>query len=128
MTLKLKYITHNHSACLLAYHFVTTTKKRRPELEGISLDLFRMALKKYPVTIHVGEVMADHIHLLVQAPATFSPAYIAKLIKGCSSRLIGKQLKDGWSGWSVGYFISTTGGAAVEAVKAYIENQKVEDC
>lgn len=127
MTLKLKYITHNHSACLLAYHFVTTTKMRRPELEGITLDLFRLALKKHAVTIHVGEIMPDHCHLLVQTPATYSPAYIAKLIKGCSSRLISKQLKDGWSGWSVGYFISTTGGAAVEAVKAYIENQMCED-
>ena len=104
MTLKLKYITHNHSACLLAYHFVRTTKKRRPELEGITLDLFRLALKKHAIIIHVGEVMVDHCHLLVQAPATYSPAYLAKLIKGCSSWLIGKQLKDGWSGWSVGYW------------------------
>lgn len=78
MTLTLKYHHHNHSVCLLAYHFVTCTKRRRPELEGIDVDLLKQAVKKYPIEIHVGECMPDHIHLLIQAPATFSPAYIAK--------------------------------------------------
>ncbi|SMC55477.1 IS200/IS605 family transposase [Sporomusa malonica] len=122
--MKMPYIYHNHSVCLLAYHFVTCTKKRKPELEGISLDLFKQAVSKYPLTIHVGEVMPDHIHLLIQAPTTFSPAYIAKIIKGCSSRAIGKIRKDNWNGWSTGYFVTSTGGVATDTVKAYIENQK----
>ena len=88
--MKIPYIKHNHSICLLAYHFVTVTKRRKPELEGIELDLFKLAVEKYPITIHVGEIMPDHIYLLIQAPSTFSPSYIAKLIKGCSSRAIGK--------------------------------------
>jgi len=74
MTLKLKYITHNHSVCLLAYHFVTTTKKRRNKLDDVTLDLFRLALKKYPITIHIGEIMPDHIYPLIQAPSIFASA------------------------------------------------------
>ncbi|KYZ77179.1 hypothetical protein AXX12_03335 [Anaerosporomusa subterranea] len=125
--MKIPYIKHNHSICLLVYHFVTVTKRRKPEFEGIDLKLFKAAIANYPITIHVGEIMPDHIHLLIQAPAIFSPAYLAKLIKGCSSRAIGKDQKENWHGFSTGYFISTTGGTAVDAVKAYIENQKHED-
>lgn len=101
--MKIPYIKHNHSICLLAYHFVTVTKRKKPELEGIDLKLFKQAVEKYPITIHVGEIMPDHIHMLVQAPATFSPSYIAKLLKGCSSRAIGKVRKESWSGWSQGF-------------------------
>ena len=70
MVLKLKYHHHNHSVCLLAYHFVTCTKKRKPELEGISLDLFKQALKKYLIEIHVGEIMLDHISYSSVNPST----------------------------------------------------------
>jgi putative transposase len=87
------------------------------------MDLFKQAIEKYPLQIHEGEVMPDHIHLLIQAPATHSPAQIAKLIKGCSSRII-KQLNPSFSGWSVGYYISTVGGSSIDAVKHYIRTQK----
>lgn len=100
-------------------------KRRRKELtDAITVELFREAVSKYPIEIAVGEVgEQDHIHLMIQAPATFAPSYIAKIVKGCSSKIIGKHLTK-WSGWSRSYFISTTGGTATDAVKAYIENQK----
>jgi putative transposase len=121
--MKIKPIHHNHSVCLLAYHFVTCPKRRKNDLQGITVDLFAEAISKHPLTIHVGEVMPDHIHLMIQAPATYSPAEIAKTIKGCSSRMI-KQISPDFKGWSTGYYISTTGGTAIDAVEHYIKSQK----
>jgi putative transposase len=124
LVVKINPIHHNHSVCLLTYHFVTSPKMRHSELtDDITVDLFKQAIAKYPLQIHVGEIMPDHIHLMIQAPATLSPANIAKIVKGCSSRLI-KQIVPTFSGWSTGYYISTTGGTAIDVVKAYIENQK----
>jgi len=122
--MKLYPISHNHSVCLLTYHFVTCPKQRKQVLtDAITVDVFRKAIKNHPLQIHVGEIMPDHIHLLIQSPATLSPAKIAQIIKGCSSKAI-KQLLPTFSGWSTGYYISTTGGAAAEVVEAYIRSQK----
>lgn len=64
--MKIPYIKHNFSIYLRAYHVVTCTKRRKPELEGIALDLFKHAVEKYPITIHIGEIMPDHIHMLIK--------------------------------------------------------------
>lgn len=120
----IKPVHHNHSVCLLVYHFVTCPKRRKNELtEAVSVNLFEEAISKYPITIHAGEVMPDHVHFMVQAPATMAPAQIAKIIKGCSSAMIGKTLPQ-WSGWSKGYYISSVGGSSIEAVEHYIRTQK----
>jgi len=122
--MNLKPIHHNHSVCLLAYHFVTVTKCRRQELQdNITVALFTEAIKHYPLTIHTGEIMPDHVHFMVQAPATIAPAQIAKIIKGCSQASI-KKLLPSFTGWSKGYYISSVGGSSIEAVERYIKNQK----
>ena len=121
--MKLNPIRHNHSVCLLLYHFVTTTKYRRKELTAdITKELIQDAITNYRLQIHSLSVEPDHIHIMVQAPTTHSPADIARIIKSFSSRAIRKVLPE-FSGWSAGYYISTTGGVATETVQKYIENQ-----
>lgn len=98
--MNLKPIHHNHSVCLLAYHFVTVTKCRKHELiDPVTVDVFAESIKHYPLTIHIGEIMPDHVHFMIQAPATMSPAQIAKVIKGCSQASI-KKILPTFSGWS----------------------------
>ena len=122
--MKIQPIRHNHSVCLLLFHFVVVCKRRRKELsEEITIDVIKNAIAHHPITIQEGEIGEnDHIHLLVQAPATLSPAEIARIIKGCSQSAIRKIIPS-WSGWSRSYYISSVGGNSLEAVQAYINNQ-----
>ncbi|MDR1701850.1 MAG: IS200/IS605 family transposase [Sporomusaceae bacterium] len=117
-------IRHSHSVCKLIYHFVVVCTRRRKELtEVVTIDLFKKAIEKYPITILEGEIgERDHVHLLIQSDATMSPAQIARVIKGCSQNMIRKILPE-WSGWSRSYYISTVGGNSLAMVEQYIKNQ-----
>lgn len=123
--MKIELIRHNHSVCKLLYHFVVVCKRRRKELtEAITIDLFKQAIAKYPITIHEGEIgERNHVHILIQSDVTMSPAQIARVIKGCSQAMIRKILPD-WSGWSRSYYISTVGDNSLDAVEKYIKNQE----
>lgn len=74
------------------------------------------------------EVMPDHVQLLVGCDPQFGIHRLIKRIKGRSSRLLRDEF--GWlkgrlpSLWTNSYFITSTGGAPLEVVKKYIENQK----
>lgn len=73
--MKFEYIRHNHSTCLLVYHLVFCTKRRQPELkENITVELFKLAISNYPLYIAVGECMPNHVHLMIQAPASYAPS------------------------------------------------------
>jgi putative transposase len=74
------------------------------------------------------EVMPDHVHLLCEVDPQFGIHRLVKRMKGRSSRLLGEEFA--WlksrlpSLWTNSYFVSTVGGAPLEAIKQYIENQK----
>lgn len=119
---------HNHSVSLLLAHFVITTKYRRPTLtEQYNLAFFQQIIDKHSknITIHQTEIGEDfaHLHLLVQFSSNITFAKVAQIIKGCSSKAI-KDTNPNFDGWSVGYYVSSTGGAGLEAVQAYIANQR----
>ena len=72
--------------------------------------------------------MPDHVHLLVEVDPQFGIHRLIKSMKGRSSRLIRTEFK--WiksrlpTLWTNSYFVSTAGGAPLEVVKQYIEQQK----
>lgn len=74
------------------------------------------------------EVMPDHVHLLVGVDPQFGVHRLVKRLKGKSSRVLREEFP--WlksripSLWTNSYFVTTTGGAPLAAVKKYIENQK----
>lgn len=74
------------------------------------------------------EVMPDPVHLLVEVDPQFGVRHLVKLSKGRSSRLLRQEFR--WcrtrlpSLWTHSYFVSTVGGAPLEIVKQYIEQQK----
>jgi putative transposase len=74
------------------------------------------------------EVMPDHVHLLVEVDPQFGIHRLVKTIKGRTSRVLRlefKQLKSRLPTlWTNSYFVSTVGGAPLEIIKQYIENQK----
>ncbi|GAA4011703.1 hypothetical protein GCM10022631_24770 [Deinococcus rubellus] len=74
------------------------------------------------------EIMPDHVHLLVQVDPQFGIHKLVKLAKGRSSRLLRSEFP--WlksrlpTLWTNSYFVATVGGAPLEIVKQYVEDQK----
>ena len=74
------------------------------------------------------EVMADHVHIMVEVDPQFGIHKLIKRIKGRSSRILRKEYKFLRSRistlWSNSYFVTTLGGAPLEIIKQYIKDQK----
>jgi putative transposase len=73
------------------------------------------------------EVMPDHVHLLTEIPPTVPLSRFVGLAKGRSSRLLRMEfprLRRLLVLWSPSWFVSTVGGAPLEVVRRYVENQK----
>jgi putative transposase len=74
------------------------------------------------------EVMPDHVHLLVEIDPQYGIHRLVRQIKGRSSRLLRQEFPRLRSRlptlWTNSYFVSTVGGAPLEVLKQYIEQQK----
>ncbi len=73
----------------------------------------------------------DHVHLLVNYPPKIAIPSLVNSLKGVSSRLIRKKnypsiQKALWGNslWSPSYFAGSCGGAPLEIVKQYIQQQQ----
>ena len=71
-----------HTVYSLHYHFVFTTKYRKPVLTGEigrSLrDLIREVCRSEDIEILEGHVRPDHVHLLLSAPPHLAPSQIGR--------------------------------------------------
>jgi putative transposase len=69
----------------------------------------------------------DHVHVLIEYPPKLSISQMVNSLKGVSSRQYGRAgfpkpyNKDAL--WSPSYFVSSVGGAPIEVLKKYIQNQ-----
>ena len=79
-----------------------------------------------------GNIRPNHLHVLVNAPAYYSPAKIAQYLKGKSSYRLQREFRGlqkrywGQHLWGRGYFCATVGAVTEEQVKRYIESQDDE--
>jgi len=71
----------------------------------------------------------DHVHLLIHYPPKVSVSKLVNSLKGASSRVMRKNSERlryiYWKGvlWSPSYFAASCGGAPIEVVRKYIEQQ-----
>jgi putative transposase len=72
----------------------------------------------------------DHVHLLVDFHPKNSIAAVAGSLKACASRAMRKEFAEHLAGfyskpvfWSGSYYVASSGGAPIEALKQYITNQ-----
>lgn len=104
-------------------HCVFSTKERRPLIPPArKIDLYSYLggiAKGEGFALIAAGGMADHVHLLVEIPATLSVAQAVQKLKGSSSRWMG----DGFS-WQQGYGAFSVSPSQISAVKKYIENQE----
>lgn len=115
-------------------HLVFVTKYRRPVFTDLMLkdceDLMRKTCSDLSVIIHEFGGESDHVHLMVKIPPTITIASIVKRLKGSSSRFLRdkywphiRQWLWGRFFWSPSYCCVSCGGASIEKVREYIENQ-----
>lgn len=121
--------------CSLHVHLVFTTKYRRGVLSERAHDVLRDSFEQ--VCDDFGAVLKecdgedDHVHLLVEYPPTVQISRLVNSLKGVSSRILKKKAypevaEKLWGGhlWSPSYFAASCGGAPLEIIKTYIENQR----
>ena len=128
----IRYKSNNNVVYSCKYHVVWCPKYRRPVLvDGVDVHLkaiISQVCTEVRAELLQLEVMPDHVHLLVDVDPQYGIHRLVKLIKGRSSRLLREEYS--WlksrlpTLWTNSYFVSTVGGAPLEVIKQYIEQQK----
>ena len=129
----MKLDSNNHSVFSLNYHLILVIKYRRKVLnDDISnrlKEIFEYISPNYNITLEEWEHDKDHIHVLFKAHPKSELSKFINAYKSASSRLIKKEFSNMkkylWKEyfWSRSYCLITTGGATIDVVKKYIENQ-----
>ena len=128
---------NRHSVYKLTYHIVLVTKYRH---KCINDDIFNYMKQ------HINRVVSDwggsldeinhdfdHIHMLLSLPPQQAPSRAVCSLKTVTSRALRKEFSEYlskfyWkdSFWSDSYLVLTVGGATIDTVKRYIEEQRKE--
>ena len=114
------------------YHVVWCPKYRRPalveDIESRLEEILRQVATELEAEIIELEIMPDHVHLLCEVDPQFGIHRLVKRLKGTSSRLLRQEFPRLRSRlptlWTNSYFVSTVGGAPLDTIRQYIENQK----
>ena len=116
-------------------HLVFVAKYRKDVFSKIVLndlkEIFEQVCEDFEATLIEFDGEKDHVHLLVHYPPKVSVSKLVNSLKGVSSRLIRKKgypiISDAlWGGslWSPSYFAGSCGGAPIEVIRKYIEDQQ----
>lgn len=123
-----------HCVFLLHVHLVFVTKYRRVCFTDRVLkhleEIFRDVANDFEATLEEFEGEGDHVHLLINYPPKISLSKLVGSLKGVSSRHIRSAnypeiRKKLWGEalWSPSYFAGSCGGASLDVIKKYIEQQ-----
>ena len=128
----IRYKSHNNVVYSCKYHVVWCPKYRRAVLvPGVDVrlkEIIQSVCTESNAEIIELAVMPEHVHLLVEVDPQYGIHRLVRAIKGRSSRLLRQEYP--WlrsrlpTLWTNSYFVSTVGGAPLEVIKQYIENQK----
>lgn len=130
--MKTKYKSNNNVVYSCKYHVVWCLKYRRKILVDQIEERLKELLVSYATELSVDilemEIMPDHVHLLLEVDPRFGIHKAVKSLKGYTSKILREEfpyLKTKLPTlWTNSYFVSSVGGASLEDVKQYIENQK----
>lgn len=128
---------NNHSVFLLRYHLVLVVKYRRPVIDdAISArlkEIFENIAPNYNITLKEWNHDRDHVHVLFTGHPNSELTKFINAYKSASSRLVKKEFdtikKYLWQDmfWSRSFCLLSTGGATIDVIKKYIEDQGKHD-
>ena len=132
--MELKCNKNCYSMYRLEYHLVLVTKYRKRCITPDMLQFLKeesariLALSGTELLEMNGE--PDHIHLLISAPPQICLANVINSLKSSTSRLVRKRYAEHLSRfywkpcfWNRSYLILSSGGAPIEVIKKYIQDQ-----
>ena len=130
--------TGRHCVFMLHVHLVFVAKYRRNIFTSEVIQelkvIFSQVSEDFEAKLVEFDGEKDHVHLLVEYPPKVSISKLVNSLKGVSSRLLRKKnfpsvAKALWGGslWSPSYFAGSCGGAPIDIVKQYIEQQSTPD-
>ena len=118
---------HSYTRCWV--HLIWSTYKREKILHGekaerVTNHLISVA-ESNGIYIKALHVNPDHVHVLIEQPATRSIDGVVKLLKGSSSRWVNaNRILMGNFRWSRGYAAFSVSESIVKDVVAYVEGQE----
>jgi len=112
--------------------FVTKYRRRIFQKRHIETlrDIFRKVCTDFEATLIEVDGERDHVHLLIEYPPKVSVAKLVNSLKGASSRRLKNTFPElhlhFYNGalWSPSYFAGSCGGAPIDIVRKYIEQQE----
>jgi putative transposase len=124
----------HHCVFSLRFHLVLVTKYRRKAITKDMLErlrvIFRETLEKWQSELIEFNGEADHVHMLFQTNPTVQLSKLVNNLKTVSSRLIRKDFSRHLNRiylkpvfWHRSYCLISAGGATVEILRKYIEEQ-----
>ena len=128
----MKYKSNRSVVYSCKYHVVWCSKYRRKVLTGEIEKRLKELICELAAGINAEifemEIMPDHVHLLIEVDPQYGINKAVRHIKGSSSHILRTEFPGLKSRlptlWTNSYFVSSVGGAPLEAIKKYIENQK----
>lgn len=123
-----------HCVFLMHAHLVFITKYRGRVFDGEHLtkleEIMRDICQQFEVELVEFNGDTDHVHLLVNFPPKVAISKLVNSLKGVSSRKLKLHFpelhKVAWKSdalWSPSYFAGSVGGAPIEVLRQYIEQQ-----
>jgi putative transposase len=126
-----------HVVYHLHAHLVFVTKYRRvfnDEMLTRCEEIMRKVCDDFEAGLIEFNGEEDHVHLLVHYPPKVALSNLVNSLKGVSSRRLRQEFTSRVNQaithgrfWSGSYFAGSCGGAPLQVVKDYIENQKRPD-
>ena len=128
----MRYRSTRRAVFSVKYDVIWCPKYRRRVLGGaVELRLKQIigeVVAEFGGMVIEVETMPDHVHLLVELPPQVAVSRLVQILKGRSSRRLRQEfphLERMKCLWSPCWFVSTVGGAPLEVVRRYVENQKL---
>ena len=128
--------TNAHSVFSLHYHLILVVKYRRhvftDEISNRAKEIFEYIAPTYKIELVEWNYDKDHVHVLFKGQPKTELSKFINAYKSSSSRLLKKEFptirqklwKDMF--WSRSFCLLSSGGAPVEIIRHYIENQGKE--
>ena len=131
----LGYKSNNNVVYSSKYHVIWCPKYRRKVLVGDIAkrleEIMRKTALKYRAEISALEIVPDQVHMLCEVDPQLGIHRFVKRIKAVTSHVLRKEFvslrKRLPSLWTNSYLVSTVGGAPLEVIQQYVENQKPRD-
>ena len=129
----MKLDTNAHSVFLLHYHLILVVKYRRQvftdEISERAKEIFSYIAPSYKIELVEWKHDKDHVHILFKGQPKTEMSKFINAYKSASSRLLKKEFpiirQKLWKEmfWSQSFCLLSSGGAPIEVIKEYIENQ-----